>query len=141
MSAPPSIGSSSSSLLNPPLSQNTQPRPSSFAGPAFQAAAKAVGVDPAKVPGLEAQVQQAVQAASQSGDDPAAAQQALDRVLRANGLDPVKFRGQFQQAIRQAGGRHHHGQHGHETAKAVPSPTSSSTTTENSSGAGINTFA
>ena len=61
----------------------------------FEAAAKSAGVDSSKLGDLERQVQEAVQntlKAGGSGDKRAAIRDAVDSVLKNNGIDPGRFR-------------------------------------------------
>lgn len=110
MSAIGSVGSSSLSLIQSLAQQRTDP--SSGQGFAaqfksrFESAAKAAGVDPSKVPGLESQIQDAIQKAQQSGTgNRGAVQDAINSVLKSNGVDPSKF----QAALKAQGvGRAHH---------------------------------
>lgn len=70
---------------------------------AFAAAAAAVGVDPAKIPDLQKQIQQAIQDARKNGgngDPRQTIQDAVNGVLKQNGIDPAAFddalKAQFQ---------------------------------------------
>lgn len=93
----------------------------------LEGAAKAVGVDPAKIPDLIKQIQDAAQNATknagETGDPRAAAKDAVDGVLKKNGVDPAKFRS----AIEAQGGKTHGHHHGHrqgvaQAAGASPQP-------------------
>jgi hypothetical protein len=77
---------------------------------AFAAAAEAVGVDQSKVGDLQKQIDKAVADAKQNGsggDSRQAVGQAVDSVLKDNGIDPAKFhdamKAQFQKMRAQGG--------------------------------------
>jgi hypothetical protein len=88
----------------------------------FEAAAKAIGVDPAKIPGLEQQIQQAIQGAQSSAaagsttGSESSVRTAIDDVLKQNGIDPQKLHAQLQKS----GKSHKH--HGKRPEAAQPSP-------------------
>ena len=79
---------------------------------AMDAALTAAGADPSKLPDLEKQIQAAVQSSRKNSDgtsDPkTAVGDAVNSVLKQNGLDPAKF--DAQMASQRAG--HHHRRHG-----------------------------
>jgi hypothetical protein len=70
---------------------------------------KGAGVDPAKLPALEQQIQDAATSARQSatGDPRTAVKAAVDKVLQANGVDPAKL----QASAKPKKGKGHHGHH------------------------------
>jgi len=76
----------------------------------LESALKAAGADPAKLPELEQQIQDAVEKARQntggSTDPRTAIQDAVNKVLSDNGLDPAKFDAQMK--AQHAGGPRHH---------------------------------
>jgi hypothetical protein len=73
----------------------------------FAAAAKAVGVNPGKVSDLQSQVQAAIKDASKNGPpSQQAVRDAVNGVLKQNGIDPAKFEAALQS--QGAGTRHHH---------------------------------
>jgi hypothetical protein len=76
----------------------------------FESALKAAGADPAKLPDLEKQIQDAVQSAQQSAsgstDSRTAVRDAINNVLKQNGIDPAKFEAQMK--AQHTGGHRHH---------------------------------
>ena len=92
---------------------------------AFSQAAQAAGLDPSKVDDVKSQIQAAVQQAiqgSSGGDRRAAVENAVDGVLKDNGVDPTAFKKQLQ-----AAGRKHRAHHGHRPHQARPQQQTSST--------------
>lgn len=88
-------------------------------------AAKAVGVDPAKIPDLVKQIQDAVEQArssvGSSGDPRSAIRDAVDGVLKQNGIDPAKFRSALEKSGRAHGHHHRHARAGQAgSAGALP---------------------
>ena len=82
---------------------------------AFTNALSALGVDPSKASTIQSQIQQAIKDASSNStsDSPTdrrtAVQQAIDGVLKNNGIDPAQFKSQLQAQFQKTGaGRHHH---------------------------------
>ena len=75
---------------------------------AFNTALQAMGVDSTKAASITKQIQPAVQDAAKSSggssDPRAAVQQAIDSVLKKNGVDPQQFKTQFQAAMKKLGG-------------------------------------
>ena len=76
-------------------------------------ALKAVGItDPAKVQDLQSQIQAAIKDASKNGKPSRQAiKDAVNGVLKQNGIDPTKFEAALQSQsakARGAGGHHHH---------------------------------
>ncbi len=88
----------------------------------FEAAAKSIGVDSAKLPDIEKQIQAAVDKVQQngaaSGDPRSAVRDAVNGVLKSNGIDPTQFDNALKAQAPQgadgakASGTHrHHGGH------------------------------
>ena len=120
----------------------------------LESALKAAGADPAKLPELEQQIQDAAQKASQSTEastDPRTAiQDAVNKVLSDNGLDPAKFDAQMK--AQHAGGHRHHphggGAQAGSAASATPadllqrqSPTASESASDPADGTTVNLMA
>jgi hypothetical protein len=89
----------------------------------LDAALRAVGVDPSKVPNLRSQIDAAVQAALKSGSgtpgqDRQAVAAAVDSVLKQNGIDPQKFRTEMKSLEKSE--HSHKGHRHHRAGKADP---------------------
>lgn len=118
MSAISSVGSSALSLVQGLAKQRIDRDGDQGQGFAarfksrIESAAKAAGVDPSKIPTLESQIQDAIQKAQQSGagDPRGAVQDAIDGVLKSNGIDATKFQAALK--AQGPGKAHHHHAHG-----------------------------
>jgi hypothetical protein len=95
----------------------------------FEAAAKSIGVDPAKLPDIEKQIQAAVEKAQQSAsgtsgssDPRSAIRDAVNGVLKSNGIDPAQLdaavKAQGAQEAKAGGVHRHHGGHRKNTSAA-----------------------
>lgn len=80
-------------------------------------------VDASKIPDLQKQIQDAVQQARTSAQDPASVRQAIDSVLKQNGIDPTKFHAEMRKAMPRHGHRHAKTQPTTPTNPVVPAPT------------------
>ena len=107
MSSVSGLGSVTSSQLLQRL-RDGQPGQAARMNQVFNTALQAMGVDSSKAASIIKQIQPAVQDAAKSSDgssDPRAAiQQAVDGVLKKNGIDPQQFKTQFQAAMKKLGG-------------------------------------
>jgi hypothetical protein len=147
MSAVPSIGSGSQSLLLQELQKQAQEKEAARADAMkarFQQAAQAAGVDPTKVDDLQKQIQAAAQKAAQdpanAGNRQTAVQNAIDSVLKANGVDADKFKAAMQSAEKASGHRGHHRRQGVQGASAS-TQTSAQTSESQANAAESNTEA
>ena len=77
---------------------------------AFESALKNAGADPAKLSDLEQQIRDAVESARQnssgSPDQRSAVRDAVNNVLKQNGIDPAKFEAELK--AHHTGGHRHH---------------------------------
>jgi hypothetical protein len=129
MSAIGSIGSDSESLLaqrlqNLRVSQSSADREAQRKAE-LEDALKAAGASADQLPDLEKQIQSAVQSTQPNGGDStdrrAAIRDAIDSVLKKNGLDSAKFEAQMK--AQHTGGHRHH-RHGGATQAAGATQTS-----------------
>lgn len=92
----------------------------------FTKALVAGGADPSQVNTIQAQIQQAIADAVKNGGqsqrpDPSTIKNAVDSVLKANGIDVTKFQSSID-ASKAAGGAHRGGhKHGHKSGNAQQS--------------------
>jgi len=119
MSSVSSVSAAQASLVNQLKTAQTQPGQQGR-GPQLDSVLQSLGVDSAKIPALEKQIQDAAESARKGGgQDRTAVKQAVDNVLKSNGVDPAKF----EAAVKtHAGkGRKHHGHKGG-GGSGVPAP-------------------
>lgn len=87
---------------------------------AVTSALQALGIDSSKASTIEGQIQQAVKnVPSESGnpsDRRTAVQQAIDGVLKNNGIDPAQFKSQLQASFQKLGLGRRHRHHATESA-------------------------
>lgn len=97
---------------------------------AFEQALLAGGADSSQVETIQSQIQQAIADAVKNGGatngqrpDPSTIKNAVDGVLKANGIDVSKFQASIDASHKASGGHH-----GHRHRKAAPTDEQSQTT-------------
>jgi len=109
MSSVSSVNATQASLVEQLKAQQAKPGQQGW-NAQMDSVLQSMGVDSAKVPTIEKQMRDAAQSARQGGgQDHAVVKQAIEGVLKNNGIDPAKFEAAMKS---QAGkGRKHHGHH------------------------------
>src|SRR5262245_36103503 len=107
MSSVSAVNATQASLIEQLKAQQAKPGQQGW-NPQMDSVLQSMGVDPSKIPTIEKQMHDAAESARKGGgQDHAAVKQAIEGVLKNNGIDPA----QFEAAMKAGKGRKHHGHH------------------------------